>query len=390
MAPFFDGPRLTLARHLAGLRKNELASRIDKSPSAITAWEAGAKHPTAANIAQLALGLEVDPWFFAVRGQDLTSLSTMPHFRSLRSTTQQARDQAYAYGKLAVDVASALEVHAEFPAMDLPTFPVTPEDEDHPEVAARAVRAAWSLGTRPLGHCVRMLEHRGVLVVFSPRQTASVDAYSFGTPRRQVVVLNPIKRDFYRQRFDLAHELGHLVMHNDAEPGGRVVENQAHMFASEFLMPAEEVRDMLPTTMGRSSWTTLFRLKEHWGVSVAALLFRARRLGRLSDVSYRNAMVAMTKKGWRRHEPGAVASIEQPSLLPRAVELLNGIGISEGELVTQCRVPLHLFRAVTSRTPMEFTDQPQGSHAARAPEHSGLPSRGRGVVSLLQPSADFS
>ena len=51
------------------------------------------------------------------------------------------------------------------------------------------------------------------------------------------------------------------------------------------------------------------------------------------------------------HEPGLVATIEQPSLLPRAVELLEQEGIGETQLVAQCRVPLSLFRTVTSRAP---------------------------------------
>ena len=109
-------------------------------------------------------------------------------------------------------------------------------------------------------------------------------------------------------------------------------------------MPAEEVHDLLPTAMGRSAWTTLFRLKEQWGVSVSALLFRARQLGRLSDVSYRNAMIRMSQQGWRRDEPGAIASIEQPSLMPRALELLDSVGITAEELIAQCRIPSHLLR----------------------------------------------
>ena len=161
-----------------------------------------------------------------------------------------------------------------------------------------------------------------------------------------------------------------------------MVEDLAHRFASELLMPAEEVRDLLPTTMGRSSGTTFFRLREQWCVTVAALLFRA-RLGRLSDVSYRNAMVAMTKNGWRRNEPGAVASIEQPSLVPRAVELLDGVGISQDELVAQCRVPLHLFRAVTSRIPMDFSDLPRPSPGAEEVQGGQVAGRPRSVVSLL-------
>jgi Zn-dependent peptidase ImmA (M78 family) len=196
-----------------------------------------------------------------------------------------------------------------------------------------------------------MVEHHGVLVVFSPVRAASVDAYSFNAHKRPVMVLNPVKRDYYRQRFDIAHELGHLVMHSDAEPGGRVVENQAHRFAAELLMPAAEIRDLLPSNMSSGTWRTLGQLKETWGVSMQALLHRARWLGKLSEVSYRNAMTTVSTRGWRRSEPGRINVIEQPSLLPKAVELLEQEGIDERQLLDQCRVPAHLFRIITARTP---------------------------------------
>src|SRR6266700_3070662 len=177
VAALFDGARLRLARHLAGLRKSDLAALIDKSATAVAAWESGAKHPTAATVAQLALGLSVEPGFFAVRPDDIAALSSTPHFRSLRSTSQLARDQAFAYGQLAVDIATSLERHVEFPDVDVPSFPVTfgPMDDDGPERAAQLVREVWDIGAGPLGHLVRLLEHHGVLVVFSPPQTAAVD-----------------------------------------------------------------------------------------------------------------------------------------------------------------------------------------------------------------------
>lgn len=388
VAPFFDGTRLALARHLAGLRKGELARNVDRSPSAVTAWESGAKHPTASNIAELAIGLNVDPWFFAVRGEDVTNVDVAPHFRSLRSTTQLQRDQALAYGQIAVDIASAIEVHAEFPAPQVPEFQIEPGDTVGPDYAARHVREAWDLGVGPAGHQVRLLETHGVLVVFSPPGASAIDAYSFTAANRPTVVLNPIKKDYYRQRFDVAHELGHLVMHGEAEPGSKAIEDQAHRFASELLMPAEGIHDLLPTAMGRNAWTTLFRLKEQWGVSVSALLYRARQLGRLSDVSYRNAMIRMSQEGWRRDEPGAIATIEQPSLMPRALELLNSVGIVAEELIAQCRIPSHLFEAVTSRIPMMAAT---GNAAALdgdsnvAQPTDCLEKRKSPVVSLLRP-----
>ena len=383
IAAIFDGARLTLARHLAGIRKSELAVLIEKSATAVAAWESGAKHPTAATVAQLALSLSVDPGFFAIRPENVAAISATPHFRSLRSTSQRARDQAYAYGQLSVDIASSLERHVEFPDPDMPSLPVSSDDldGDTPERAAQLVRKEWGIEAGPAGHLVRLLENHGVLVIFSPPQTASVDAYSFNSKLRPVVLLNPIKRDYYRQRFDVAHELGHLIMHSDAEPGSRIVEDQAHRFAAELLMPVDQIRDFLPASMGGNVWQTLARLKEQWGVSIQALLYRARWLGRLSDVSYRNAMTTISARGWRRNEPGLVSAIEQPSLLPRAMELLTQEGIDEMRLIEQCRVPPELFRIVTARMP----ETDASDRATKLPGSSTGEERDGGrVVSLLE------
>lgn len=365
-----------MARHLAGLRKSELAQVVGKSPTAVTGWEAGTKRPSAPTVAQLALRLGVDPSFFTVAADDVVVPSSAPHFRSLRSTKQLARDQALSYGQLAFGIAASLERSVEFPEVDIPEHAVDAEDldGDGPEQAARQVRSEWGLEGGAVPHLVRLLENHGVLVLFSPPQAASVDAYSFDSTRRPVVVLNPLKRDYYRQRFDLAHELGHLVMHAEADPGDRIVEEQAHRFASELLMPEDLIAPLLPAAMNAPAWASLARLKEQWGVSMQALLFRARRLGVLGDVSYRNAMTTVSARGWRRSEPGQVTVLEQPSLLPRAIELLGSEGIDEQTLASECRAPVGLFRAATSRAPL-----PGGASAGQGT----LPSVDRTVVSLL-------
>jgi Zn-dependent peptidase ImmA (M78 family)/transcriptional regulator with XRE-family HTH domain len=347
-ATFFDGGRLTLARQLAGLRKNALATVIAKTPTAIAGYENGAKNPSAATVGALALALEVEPEFFHAR-RDATS-TAQPHFRSLRSTSQVARDQASAYGHLAIDVAAAIERHVEFPARDLPAHPVPIDAAGRgPEQAAAMLRAHWGLPAGPVGHLVRLAENHGVLVVFSPNGSATVDAYSFDTADRPVIVLNPLKDDYYRQRFDVAHELGHLVMHGDAEPGGKAVEDQAHRFAAEFLMPAGAIACELPA---KTDWRRFGELKQHWNVSLQALLYRARTLKAMSDVTYRNAMTTVSNRGWRRREPGPMPLLEGPSLLPTAVRLLRDEAqVDELALATQCQAPLRLFRTIVARTP---------------------------------------
>jgi Zn-dependent peptidase ImmA (M78 family) len=211
---------------------------------------------------------------------------------------------------------------------------------------------------------IRLLENHGVIVVFSPPAAASLDAYSIQGDPRPIVVLNPTKDDYYRQRFDVAHELGHLVMHEDSDPGGRVVESQAHRFAAELLSPADAIRDSLPTSMNPGAWRTLMELKEEWGISAQALLMRARNLGCLSEVSYRNAMMACSKQGWRRAEPGQIKVLEQPSMLPKAVALLRESGMDEKLIAGQGRMPVELFRVITSRTPGQLAEDdpdPEGN-----------------------------
>lgn len=347
VAQLFDGRRLRLARQLAGLRKNGLADRVGKTPTAIASYEKNTKRPAPSTVAELSLALGVDPSFFLPGPVELEFTDVVAHFRSLRSTTQLARDQALAYGLATVEVSATLERHVEFPPTEILNLGVG-EEENAPEQAANRLREAWAMTTGPLPHLVRSAENRGVLVVFSAPGSASVDAYSFEGMARPVVVLNPTKRDYYRQRFDLAHELGHLSMHTDAEPGSATIEAQADRFASEFLMPRDQIRDLLPA---KADWGQLQHLKEAWGVSLQALLYRSRALGVMSDVTYRNAMMFMSSKGWRRQEPGVMPVLEQPSLLPGAVALLEGSGISQRSLAEESRVPLSLFRQICSRFP---------------------------------------
>ncbi|GAA3753007.1 XRE family transcriptional regulator [Plantactinospora mayteni] len=380
-ARLFSGRRLTLARQVAGLRKNGLAERIGKTPTAVAGYENGTKRPAPATVAQLALTLKVEPSFFIAANAPDTTIPT-PHFRSLRSTTQLVRDQAHAYGCLVADVAASLEKYVELPQRHVPRRPVPPDEVAFEEAvdAATHVRTVWGMGTGITGHLIRLLENNGVLVVFSLPQTAAVDAFSIEAVDRPIILLNPVKEDYYRQRFDVAHELGHLVMHGDSEPGSKLVEDQAHRFASEFLMPAAGIIDELPA---RADWQRLFSLKERWGVSLQALLMRSRQLNVMSDSTYQKAMVTLSARGWRRQEPGEGTAPELPSLLPRSVELLAAAGYPARTLADQARVPISFFDMATARRP---TTNQQLSEVD-APQTDPKEDRASGVLTL--PIADW-
>ncbi|MGW5411774.1 helix-turn-helix domain-containing protein [Actinomadura geliboluensis] len=332
----FDCERLTLARRLRGLRKNQLADAVGTTPKAIGRYEAGVQRPDEMTLKRLAIALGVPVAFFR-GGRSPVSLDGA-HFRSLRSTSQIERDQALAYGRIATDVVAALEDLVDFPEVDLPEYPVSPDEiaGPGPIEAARLTRKALLEQAGPVPHVVRLLEKHGVIVLVLPRAAERVDAFSVGVHPRPMVFFNPAKGDYWRNRFDAAHELGHLVMHADAEPGEKVVEDQAHRFAAEFLMPEQDIAGELP---GTADWERLGRLKATWGVSIAALLYRSRTLGIMQEAAYRNAMSAMSSRGWRRHEPGPARALEQPTMLTRAIEIVGQAGTDRDRVAERARVP---------------------------------------------------
>src|SRR5262249_36580453 len=207
-----------------------------------------------------------------------------------------------ALAHIAHDLTTRDAANKALPPVSIPHVP--PPDLDAPrediEDLAQRVRRAWRLAPGPAPNVVDLLEVHGIVVLRLPLDTADVDAFSLPFPDRPVIVLGTDKNDRARSRFDGAHELAHLVLHGERVWGLKEVEDQAHWFAAAFLMPAEDIYNELPQ---RPDWNALFDLKRRWQVSLAALLMRAKTLGRMTDSTYLTAVKAISARGWRRVEP---------------------------------------------------------------------------------------
>jgi Zn-dependent peptidase ImmA (M78 family)/transcriptional regulator with XRE-family HTH domain len=192
------------------------------------------------------------------------------------------------------------------------------DDLDTPADAAHLVRKEWGLPAGPVAHVVGVIEEAGGFVLTRDLGTRELDAVSqWATEEAPLFLLNE-QAPTDRFRFSLAHELGHIVMHT--EPGSSSVqERQADEFASEFLMPASNIRTEL---RGEVDLNRLLTLKQRWGVSMAALARRALSLNVIRDWQYRNLMIEMSALGYRTQEPGAIAP-ERPWRLPGLVTQLE-------------------------------------------------------------------
>jgi hypothetical protein len=328
--------------------------RLGVSARTITCWELGLQAPSAGDVAALCRVFGVDPEFFEPQLEGLPVASGLPHFRSYRAGTQVAYRQAQAYVQVTQDLVRTLSGYVDFPVLDLPSVPTDPElaDSVMPMMAAQYVRRVWGLGSDPIAHVLRAVEDHGICVVFAPFGHASLDAHSVFSGELPLIVLNPTKGDYYRQRFDVAHELGHLVMHPDAEPGNKVIEAQADAFAAELLAPSEVLLDELPTRMDGAGWLKLKELKERWGVSMKVLLDKAYALGRLTEEGYRAGMKSLSRSGWKLLEPGAISGVEEPSLIPHSLDLLGDVGVGPEEVRERSRIPQSYFKVMTARRPL--------------------------------------
>jgi len=320
----FDGSRLQVARRFRKLTKVELGTAVGVTATAIAQYERGQDRPSQTVVNELALSLGFPREFFGA-GRPIAALpAAEAHFRSLRSTTAAAREQALAFGEITLAVVELLEGYVDLPAVTLPALEL-PTDLTDAVIhdAARATRTLWGYPIGPLPSVVDLLEAHGVITVRLPDEIdRKVSAFSTATGKRPLVLLAQGREDRARSRFDAAHELGHLLLHPDTEPGSKIVENQANMFAAELLMPAEEIAGQLPR---RIDWARFHELKQKWGVSLRALVYRAYALGALSEASYRRANQQLSV--WGYPEPGDLGLAESPRLLGLARDLLDDNGI---------------------------------------------------------------
>lgn len=332
----FDGKRLSLARRMSRMPRTALATAVAVSPAAITQFERGDSRPTRATVAQLALALGVSAEFFLL-GRPIAQVpSTAAHFRSLRATPAMSRDQALAFAEISLAVIDVLEQYVDFPEVRVPLHPLGESaSPDEIATAAAVARQYFDVGPGPVPHVIRLLEANGVVVLrLAPTVDQRVDAFSTTAGNRPLVLLSLAKADRARSRFDSAHELGHLVMHPDEEPGSKVIEGAAHRFAAEFLAPSEELVDDLPR---RVDWDSLQAAKKKWGLSLKALAYRAHDLGVWGPTTYRRASQHLAVQGYP--EPGSLGPPESPYLLGAAFELLADSGADIDSLATASRLP---------------------------------------------------
>jgi Zn-dependent peptidase ImmA (M78 family)/DNA-binding XRE family transcriptional regulator len=341
--------RLHRARKAAGLSLRELGERVGVSHASIKKYEDGDAMPSSDVLLQLARALRVRTEYFfrpdavALEGIEYRKRSSLPKKR-LDAITHEVLDQ----------IERRIELENLFPQSPVKSFAPVEDVNDHMtsmdqiEDVADRVRSAWNLGFDPIPDLIDVLETNGIRVFMIEADTENkFDGLAASVSGMPIVVVG---RHWPgdRQRFTLAHELGHLMLE------GRLAqdlneEKACNRFAGAFLFPRESVRQELGCHRNAIELKELGLLKEEFGLSMAGILYRARDLDIISH-AYREDQAKLFRfKGWFRKEPGQDYPAEKAHIFEQLVfHALAEDYIGESKAAELMNMPLQQFRRVRS------------------------------------------
>ncbi len=337
----FKGQRLKEALQFRGMRMTELAKQSDISKQSLSLYANGENIPPYENVVKIANALEFPFDFFMT--EDLCSTTTNnTYFRSQASAsklTQNAQELKLEY------VAKLYEVllnYVDFPERNLPPVFFRGSDNlldadsdnvlEQIEFIANTARKHWMIGMGPIDNMQYLLESNGIIVTGFRNVNERIDAFSQRVNIQNrgtvfIVALAIGEKPDVRLRFDMAHELGHILMHNWDDSNDSLskdefnaLEKQANMFASAFLLPRETFgKEVAPYATNVEFYRSL---RKKWGVSMQAMMYRARQLKLITANQFQYMMRTVSAKGWRLREPGDSPGQLNSTIFQGAIDLL--------------------------------------------------------------------
>jgi Zn-dependent peptidase ImmA (M78 family) len=304
---------------MRGLSLRDLGGLAALSAQAISKYERGLDVPGSSSLLRLSRALEVPVEFF-VRPQRVVEIR--PEYRK-RSSLPQKDQESLKAGILdwldryleAEEIRGLSGAEFKFPEGFLRDVASLLEIER----AALDLRDAWKLGWDPIENLTELLEDRGVRVgVFAaePRFDACTFVAEVDGKTLLPVIASRQGVPGDRQRFSLAHELGHLMIRATGE-----LETEATMnrFAGAFLVPDSAARFELGGVRRSLDTHELHLLKHKYGLSMQGWIYRAKDLALLSEPRAAGLFRDFRMRGWHRQEPGGVLPAERPSRFERLV-----------------------------------------------------------------------
>lgn len=309
----FNGSKLKSARLYRGLSLTDLGEKIELSKQTLSLYENNKRIPDFSTIIKLANTLHFpNKYFFGEEKKNIYYSST--YFRSFASTSKKSRTMEILKVEYISELYKALYDLVEFPRLNIPNIDIKKKiiDDEYIDKLALELRKYWNLGTKPIDDLQYTLEENGLLIVGSYLDDRKIDAFSkrieFNKNETFIIVLSIGQKPKSRINFDLAHELGHIMLHPWTEnleslshDEFKERERQANKFASSFLLPKDSFKKECEKNPKDLNYYIM--LKNVWHCSIQAMIYRANDLGLISNNQFQYLLRKINKNGWRTNEP---------------------------------------------------------------------------------------
>lgn len=307
-----NGKMITLAREARGLTQTELAQASGIHQSTISKIELGNQFADEESLEKLSVTLKYPKKFFYQR------IEVYPpnlHYRKRVALPQKTLVMAEATMNIFRANVQTLLQAVELPYYQTPF--IDGQKRGDPAEVAMFLRQYWNIPKGPIENLVNLLESKGIVIIPCEFNTEKIDGRSMITEKGNPVIFLNRNLSGERQRFTLAHELAHLILHVFTVPfSDDDTEKEADIFAGEFMMPAAEIRQHF---IGKLTVTKLSDLKRYWKMSMAAILKRAQDLNAVTPNQAKYLWIQFGTLGIRKKEP-----LELPFEKPRLLkEIIN-------------------------------------------------------------------
>jgi len=319
------GLRLKSARLMNGLSLQGLADKIENrvTKQSLSKYEQGQVIPDSAMLGILSDALQVRPdYFYASTSVEFGQIE----FRKLQDYPAKERDRIVEIAKdelrryLELEEILGIETTFQNPLADLGI-----NSQEDIESAAEKLRDYWKLGRGAIANVIELLEDHHIKVV-ELESSEEFDGFCTWVNEKRIplIVLNKakFKEKLDRKRFTAFHELAHLLLNVNHLPE-KVKEKFCHAFATAMLIPEDTLRKELGGKRSKLSFHELTAMKQQYGISIQALVYRAKDLQLISDNYFRQFYATFNQLGYRVNEPveyeGAEHSNRFSQLLFRAL-----------------------------------------------------------------------
>ncbi len=304
------GYRIRQARKAARMSQRDLAGETGVSAMAVSKYERDLNTPSSGVLIHLAEALSVPAEYF-FRPEKVRVVA--PSYR--KHAYLGAKDEDAIIARIEEALERYYDVESLFPdEQNALSFERVVSTLEEVENAADALRDAWQLGLSPIENLTEVFEEHGLKIV-PIEGFDGFDACTFESNGVPVIALR-CDAPGDRQRFNLAHELGHLVL-GIAEKLDE--ERAANRFAGAFLVPGDAAEQELGLKRKALSYSELYLLKHKYGMSMQAWIYRAKDLGIITQSAARAHFAEFRRMGWYKQEPGDPLAPEEPRRFERLV-----------------------------------------------------------------------